>query len=193
MKYILSGTNRPGSRSLAVAHILRSMYAGLGESYEILDLAQLPLNLADGSHYGGPLPQPIAEWVDKITHSEALVVIVPEYNGSMPGALKYFIDFWKYPDSFEYRPIAMVGLGSTFGGLRAVEHLQQVFNYRNAFVFPERVFITHVFKALKDGKLQDSNVEMLLDQQSRNFTRFVRALQAEHLDAKSHLSKTYQP
>jgi NAD(P)H-dependent FMN reductase len=185
MKIIISGTNRPGSRSFEIAKIAQRLYGQLGETYEILDLSQLPLNELNGTHYGATPPPAIADWIAKLNHAEAVVVVVPEYNGSMPGILKYFIDFWKYPDTFEYRPIAMIGLGGNFGGLRPVEHLQQVFNYRNAFVFPERVFITNVWNNLKDGKILDANVTTLLERQARNFTRFVKALHAEQLDANS--------
>ncbi|MDZ7716989.1 MAG: hypothetical protein U5J95_12320 [Balneolaceae bacterium] len=41
------------------------------------------------------------------------------------------------------KPIAFVGeANGAFGGMRAVEQLQQVVGYRHAHVFPERVFIS---------------------------------------------------
>ena len=185
MQYVLVGTNRPGSRSKQVAEIVQGLYRQQGQEYEILDLNKLDLSNLTGAEYSENQPEPIRQWVQKISTSRSLVIICPEYNGSMPGVLKYFIDHWQYPDSFEYRPVCFIGLGGTFGGLRPVENLQQVFGYRNAFIFPERVFLINVWNILKDGKITDKLMLELLTQQAKNFTRFVHALEAEKLDVLS--------
>jgi chromate reductase, NAD(P)H dehydrogenase (quinone) len=111
----------------------------------------------------------------------------------MPGALKLFIDYWTYPKSFEARPVAFVGLGGRFGGLRPVEHLQQVFGYRNAYIFPVRIFISDVFNTFKDGELKDPKLMDLVKVQVEGFCRFVRALQSESLDANSVLHPKAPP
>jgi NAD(P)H-dependent FMN reductase len=183
MKYIISGTNRPQSRSRQLAGLIQSLYRAEGEEVEIIDLAKLPLHLLDGSHYGKDTPPGVQEAIAKVGTSEGLIIVCPEYNGSMPGALKYFIDHWKYPESFEHRPVCFVGLGGLFGGLRPVEHLQQVFGYRNAYVFPQRVFLSNVWNTLKDGHLNDKMAMTLLENQAKGFTKFCRALQSEGLDA----------
>lgn len=185
MNYIVSGTNRPGSRSVQVAKILQQIYGDQGESYEILDLNKLDLSRLTGAEYGQNQPQQLKEWVEKISSSKSLVMIVPEYNGSYPGVLKVFIDHWKFPESFEYRPVSFVGLGGRFGGLRAVEHLQQVFAYRNAYLFPERVFLMNCANTVRDGALHDPVALDLLKQQAKNFSRFVAALGNAKLDALS--------
>lgn len=185
MKIIISGTNRPGSRTLAVCKIIQELYREAGELVEILDLGEIDLPSLNGTQYGSTPAGAIGEAIAKINQAEGLIVVVPEYNGSMPGALKYFIDHWSYPESFEFRPVAFVGLGGQFGGLRPVEHLQQVFGYRNAFVFPVRVFIFNVWNQLKDGKLQDSKILDLLKVQCQEFIQFVSALKSHQLDALS--------
>ena len=40
-----------------------------------------------------------------VLQAEGLIVVTPEYNGSLPGVLKYFIDMLKFPESFEQRPV----------------------------------------------------------------------------------------
>jgi chromate reductase len=186
LKLIISGTNRPGSRSLQVAKLVQKIYREHGgEETEILDLAQLPLEQLLGEHYGSGKPEPIQVAIDKINKAEGLVIVCPEYNGSMPGVLKYFIDHWNYPESFEYRPIALIGLGGRFGGMRPVEHLQQVFGYRNAFLYPERVFLSDIWTLLKDGEIQDAKIRDLLVSQTTGFQKFVHALQTARLDTLS--------
>ena len=113
-------------------------------------------------------------------------MVVPEYNGGVPGVLKHFMDYWSYPVSFEYRPVSYIGLGGRWGGLRPVEHLQQIFGYRNAYSFPERVFLSQVWDLLKDGEILDRGVNDLLSTQVDHFAKFVRALQGAGLDANSN-------
>ncbi|MGE0764102.1 MAG: NAD(P)H-dependent oxidoreductase, partial [Bdellovibrionales bacterium] len=111
--------------------------------------------------------------------------VCTEYNGSYPGDLIFFIDLWSHPESFEHRPICLIGLGGRFGGLRPVEHLQQVFGYRNSYVFPQRVFLFNIWDTLKNGQMNDKEALGLLKLQAQNFQRFVRGLSSEKLDANS--------
>ncbi len=183
MKYVISGTDRKGSRTLQVAKFIQGLYRIAGEEVELVDLSQLPTAELTHGVYGGELPGKWKEITSKMLSAEGLHFVVPEYNGSMPGSLKFFIDQWKYPDAFEHRPICFVGLGGIFGGLRPVEHLQQVFAYRNAFIFPERVFILAISKSLEDGQIKDPVVVDLMKKQVSGFQKFVRALQSEKLHA----------
>lgn len=186
MKTILVGTNRPGSNSRKIADIIVGIYAELNECVEIVDLKEFPFHELKADSYGEVLPPQLNAYFQKINKSEGLIVVVPEYNGSMPGVLKYFIDFWSYPDAFEHRPVCFVGLGGIFGGLRPVEHLQQIFGYRNSFIFPDRVFLINVWKILSENKINDSLIMDLLLIQAKGFQKFCRALQSEKLDA-NHL------
>ena len=103
---------------------------------------------------------------------------MPEYNGSMPGALKLFIDLLPYPESFEGRPVCYIGIASgQFAGLRPVEHLQQVFGYRNAFNFPRRVFIPAVHEVADSEKgITDQDIKNRLSEQADQFLKFCRSL-----------------
>lgn len=186
MIHILVGTNRPQSRSAQIAEIIKPYYEAGGQEVTIMNLADIGLDELRNESYGETKPEKINKAVDELLHTEGLVVVVPEYNGSMPGALKYFIDHWKYPDSFEHRPVAFIGLGGIFGGLRPVEHLQQVFGYRNAFVFPDRIFLQNIWGILKEGQIQDEQLSQLLAKQALDFCRFIKALKSENLHGKDY-------
>jgi chromate reductase, NAD(P)H dehydrogenase (quinone) len=189
LKYIISGTNRPNSKSAEVCKIVQALYKELGEHVEMIDLASVGLKEVDGAQYGANQPASMQDAIKKVTAADGIIVVVPEYNGSMPGALKYFIDHWKYPDTFEFRPICLIGLGGRFGALRAVEHLQGVFGYRNGFIYPERVFLTDVSKTLINGEIQNPLIMDLLRSQTKNFRKFVSALQSAKLDANFVISQ----
>lgn len=178
---IISGTNRPGSRSRQIANLLKTEYVSLGVSVQIIDLAELDFSSINGSQYSENQPDGLKSAIECVNQADGLVVVCPEYNGSYPGILKYFIDHWSYPLSFEARAVCFVGLGGRFGGLRPVEHLQGVFGYRNSFIFPERVFVTNVFQTLKDGQMTDATVMGLLKKQSEGFVRFIKGLKDQRL------------
>lgn len=185
MIYVISGTNRPQSRTRQVAEIAARGLKAHTSDVEIIDLAELPLSSLTGDQYSKSIPQGIQNAIDKINEADGILVVTPEYNGSMPGILKYFIDHWSYPRSFEHRPVAFIGLGFRWGGLRPVEHLQQVFNYRNAFIYPERVFLTNISDVLVNGNIVDKNIMQLMDQQANGFVRFIAALKTHNLHPKT--------
>ncbi len=186
MKYVISGTNRPGSKSLKVAKIIQKLYLEFGETIEVIDLQDMGLNDVIG-HYGDTAPDPMKAAIKKINSSDGLIIVCPEYNGSYPGALKYFIDHWSYPNSFEYRPVCFIGLGWTFGGLRPIEHLQGVFSYRNAFMYPERVFMVNAPKIVTDDDVTDPTIKGLLRSQAKGFSAFCKALAVAKLTANERV------
>ncbi|MES1180993.1 MAG: NAD(P)H-dependent oxidoreductase, partial [Verrucomicrobiota bacterium] len=148
MIVILSGTNRPGSNTRKVAAHVEAAYKSLGVETQLLDLAHLPAEIFSPSSYAEK-PAAFKKFTDAILAADGVVIVTPEYNGSVPGILKYFIDMLPFPESFEQRPVCFVGLAAgIWGALRPVEQLQAIFGYRNAFIFPERVFMPGIGKLL---------------------------------------------
>ena len=149
MIQVLVGTNRKGSRSGLFASKVCAKLNANGQKAEVMALSDIDWSELNHNTYGADAaPDSIKKMLEKINKADGLYVVCPEYNGSFPGAIKMFIDYWDYPKSFEKRPVCFTGMGGMFGGLRPVEHLQQVFGYRNAFVFPERIFLTNVWDCL---------------------------------------------
>jgi NAD(P)H-dependent FMN reductase len=192
MKYVISGTDRADSNSLKISKYIQTLYKETGEEIGLIDLREIRGELSTGPHYGKDQPESLQAEIDKVVKSDGLIVVCPEYNGSMPGILKYYIDHLKFPDAFEYRPVAFVGLGGMFGGMRPVEHLQQIFGYRNAFIYPQRVFLMNIFKVVKDGALIDPVMQDLLKDQVLGFQRFCKALKGAQLDANGFIAQKNQ-
>src|SRR5467141_600854 len=156
---LIVGTNRPGSNSRKVAAHVEEIYAGLKVPLHVLDLAQLPPEIFSPRSYAEK-PKSFQPFSDAILQSAGLPVVTPEYNGSVPGVLKYFIDMLKFPESFVKRPVCFVGLSAgVWGALRPVEQLQAIFSYRNAFVYPERVFLPKINELLtEEGQFTDPEI-----------------------------------
>ncbi len=187
MVQIIVATNRLDSRSNLVAKNVQKKFKNLSVESEVMNLSEISWSDLDHNLYGAEnVPPSMEPLIAKINDSDGLYVVCPEYNGSFPGAVKIFMDYWDYPASFEKKPVCFTGLGGMFGGLRPVEHLQQVFGYRNAFMYPERVFMRDVWNFLSvEGEIQDEVVEDLVKNQVEGFSKFIKALKSEGLHCHS--------
>ncbi len=174
---ILSGTNRPGSNTRKVVAHLESIYRELKVVTQLVDLAHLPPAIFDPGSYAEK-PAAFKPFADTVLAAKGLVIVTPEYNGGVPGVLKYFIDMLKFPESFEAKPVCFVGLSAgMWGALRPVEHLQQIFGYRNAYLFPQRVFLPGINGLLNEaGGIADAEIAERLAEQARGFAGFVGKL-----------------
>lgn len=180
---IISGTDRPGSNALKVARYLKKKYLNLEDVIpEIVDLQDFPLSDVHGGPYGESLGK-VDAFTRELLNADALCVVVPEYNGGYPGILKIVIDYLPYPSELEKKPICLVGeANGAFGAVRAVEQLQQVFNYRNAHIFPERVFIPRIDENFDEQSgIKNAFQQQLLNNQIRNFIQFVANLKTQDI------------
>lgn len=66
-----------------------------------------------------------AELSRAIGDADGFIVVTPEYNHSFPAPLKQMID--AVGSEWSAKPVAFVAYGGVSGGLRAVEHLRNVF------------------------------------------------------------------
>jgi chromate reductase len=176
---IIPGTNRAGALSLTLARHVAEQHRSLGASVDLLALNLGPEFLAPEA-YRQPSAG-ITSLVSRFLAADGVVFVVPEYNGSYPGVLKLFIDMLPYPQGFDRRPCAFIGLAAgQFQGLRAVEHLQGVTGYRHAFMYPNRVFIGSAFKQFTpEGALVDAELDKRLLAQATGFQQFIRGVKPQ--------------
>src|ERR1041385_3786625 len=179
---LIVGTNRPNSNTRKIARHVEEIYVELKVPLRVLDLAQMPAEIFSPNSYAEK-PKSFAPFADGVLQASGLHVVTPEYNGGLPGVLKYFIDMLKFPESFERRPVCFTGLAAgIWGALRPVEQLQAIFGYRNAYLYPERVFLPGVGKLLDaSGRLQDAELLGRLKKQAEGFVAFVERVQAVKL------------
>ena len=175
---LIVGTNRPDSNSRKIARQVEEIYAGLKVPIHVLDLAHLPPEIFSPSSYAEK-PKSFAPFAEAVLKSSGLHLVTPEYNGGLPGVLKYFIDMLKFPESFERRPVCFTGVAAgIWGALRPVEQLQAIFGYRNAYLYPERVFLPGIGNLLDaGGRLQDAELLGRLAKQADGFVTFVERVQ----------------
>ena len=128
---IVIGTNREYALSKMISRIYLDLLIGLGQESHIIDLMDLPEDFAFSALYdkAGKNDQ-FNIYRQKMLETEKFVFIVPEYNGSFPGVLKTFIDGLLFPETFNNKKCALVGISSgVLGAGMALSHLTDIFNY----------------------------------------------------------------
>ena len=91
----------------------------------------------------------------RLAAADAFVVVTPEYNRSFPASLKNAID-WHFKE-WRAKPVGFVSYGGMSGGLRAVEHLRQVFVELHAVTVRDAVSFHGVWGLFDtDGQPKDA-------------------------------------
>jgi NAD(P)H-dependent FMN reductase len=172
--HILASTDRPNSYARKISEYTSQwLQSNTEASTTVFLLEDYPTEEVVSGNYGKPSPR-VKEYNESFLDADGHLFVVPEYNGSYPGILKLFIDYLPFPESFFKRPVSFIGESQgAFGALRTVEHLQGVFGYRNAIVYPERTFIRRVKKHFDPEKGLDSELhQTLLENQLTGFVDF---------------------
>jgi chromate reductase len=170
---IISGTNRPDSHTRRIAGLAEEILRDAGERVTLLDLIDLPPELFSATSYAAK-PAAFARFQDAVLEAEGILTVTPEYNGSFPGVLKYFIDMLRFPESLVDKPAAFIGLSAgRWGALRAVEQLEMVYQYRQVHLYGRRAFLPRINGLLDEaGQLRDPEITDRLREMVLGFAEF---------------------
>ena len=133
---------------------------------EIFDLEGIPPYNQDLDQQP---PEKVRDFKARIRAADALLIVTPEYNYSIPGVLKNAIDWASRPhgdNSFDDKPVAFMGASmGMIGTARAQYHLRQssVFLNMHPLNRPE-VMVPFAQDRIKDGKVTDQKTRDLIRQ-----------------------------
>ena len=113
-----------------------------------------------------PLPESVARFKTEIADADALLVVTPEHNRSLPAVLKNAIDWGARPygrNSWVNKPAAITGTSpGAIGSAIAQQHLRQVLGNLGATVMGGEAYVT-----FKPGLIDDAGA--IADEGSRKF------------------------
>jgi len=124
----------------------------------------------------------VKEFKAKIRAADAILIVTPEYNYSVPGVLKNAIDAASRPygdNPFEGKPVAVMGASIGMGGTaRAQYHLRQTFVFLNMFPInhPEVMISYAQEKFDDDGNLKDEETRNLIKDLLRGLVEWTERL-----------------
>jgi chromate reductase len=133
---VLVGSLRKESLNRKMANALIRL-APAELSLRIVEIGALPLYNAD--HDADP-PPAVTEFKEAIAKSDAVLFVTPEYNRSMPGALKNAIDVGSRPSgksAWMGKPAAIVSVSpGAIGGFGANHNVRQSIVFLNMPAMP---------------------------------------------------------
>ncbi len=124
---ILEGSLRKASLSRAVARAAVGLAADGSTCVALPNPGTLPIFNQDDLDAG--MPQSAAEMIEATANVDALLIVTPEYNWSVPGGLKNAIDWLSRakPDPLGGKPVAIWSVSpGLLGGARVHQSLRQV-------------------------------------------------------------------
>ncbi|MEU1194895.1 NAD(P)H-dependent oxidoreductase [Streptomyces sp. NPDC005813] len=123
---VVVGSDREGRFGPVVADWLLERIGERDDfAVEVVDVAAASLPTALSHDPSPSVAAALAEVSPALDAADAFVVLTPEYNHSFPAGLKNLID--RHFTEWRAKPVALVSYGGISGGLRAAEHLRQVF------------------------------------------------------------------
>ena len=149
------------------------------ETFDELD--QIPLFNQD--HEQNPAPQ-VTELKQRIRDADAILIVTPEYNYSVPGVLKNVIDAASRPygdSAWSGKPVAIMGASvGAIGTARAQYHLRQMFVFLNMYAVNQpEVMLANAHKHFDEhGNLTDETAKKLIGQLLQELVNWTRKLQS---------------
>lgn len=158
MLTIISGTNRPDNNSERIARICRSLLKDRGIEAPILSMEQLPPDFLSSEMYGERTEEMDRLLKGSIEPADHYLFIAPEYNGSISGVLKVFLDSVD-PKTFYHKKASLIGISAGFNGnLRGLDHLTAILHYLQMEVAPFKTKIPFIYEKLNgEGELTDES------------------------------------
>jgi chromate reductase, NAD(P)H dehydrogenase (quinone) len=157
----ISGSLRGDSNNTA---LLRALREEAPEGIEIdpwHGLKEIPPYDADDDVVPGP--ESVEALRELVREVDGVFFATPEYNSSIPGALKNALDWASRPlatNAFRNKPVAVISSSAgAFGGVWAAAELRKVLGAMGARVTEAELAVGHAHEKLDDsGRLADEDV-----------------------------------
>jgi chromate reductase len=173
----ISGSLRRGSHN---RRLLRAAGDALPPGVDLVEwegLAGLP---AFDEDLESTPPEPVREFLDAVEDADALLIATPEYNASLPGALKNALDWASrpFPDNvLRDKPSAVIGASTgLFGAVWAQAEVRKTLKASGAHVLESELPVGMADGAFADdGGLADPDLAARLHDVVSDLVREVAA------------------
>lgn len=157
---IVSASQRADAQSARIARILNQRF--LQGQADLLDLAEKPLPEWDGT---GADSLAVAAVKARVLAAEALILVVPEWNGMAPSAIKNFF-LWCGAAELAHKPALLVTVSASTGGAYVINEMRTS-SYKNSRLcyLPEHLIYRNVGSLWVDTVATKS--DLYLEQRTR--------------------------
>ena len=183
----ISGSLRRDSHNTKLLRHAGELFADEGVQFEIYDrLKEVPPYDEDDDAAGAP--EAVSRIREAVRGADAVFFTTPEYNSSIPGALKNALDWVSRPyatNPMQNKPVAVIGASAgMFGAVWAQAELRKVLGAMGARVAEGEVVVGHAMDRFDaQGRLNEPNLEEEVREIARTLIAAARSADLEPLAA----------
>ncbi len=175
---LLVGSIRKGSLNQKLARAI--------EANAPANLRFVPVPMTEMPWYDGDLegkrPDSVNAFTAAIRQADAVCIVTPEYNRSIPGVLKNAVDWGSKPPADNvWRDKVIAMTGTTPGGIGTAvgqQHLRQILAIQGAVVMPGETYITFKTPDMIDeaGQVGDEGVRAFIAAFAERLARLIERM-----------------
>ncbi|MDG2991834.1 NAD(P)H-dependent oxidoreductase [Candidatus Synechococcus calcipolaris G9] len=178
-----AGSLRPESYSQMALDLAITKAAAQGVEIEKLDLRQMTLPFCTGAETY-PDYADVALLQEKVKTADGLLLVTPEYHGSVSGVLKNSLDLLGF-DELSGKVVAMVSILGGQANSNALNDLRVILRWVHAWVIPEQVAIAQAWQAFTpEGNLKDGKLDERLDKLVHSLITHTQTLRPTEVSGK---------
>ena len=170
MKFLVfAGALRTDSCNKKLAREAARLVKEAGHDVDYIDLKDYPMPVYDGDiEAASGIPERTKALSTRIAEAHGIILSTPEYNASIPGALKNVIDWLSRDKPCTLKDKHLLLLSASpgwLGGTRSLWHTRQPLTLLGVHVYPEMMALGDAYNAFGgDGKLKDEKkIKQLTD------------------------------
>lgn len=174
---VVVGSLRKDSLNRKLALVMREM-AAPSLSLNLVEIGHLPLYNQDDDE-GPQVPEAWTTFRQSIKANDAVLFVTPEYNRSVPAALKNAIDVGSRPygqSAWDKKPAAIISVSpGAMGGFGANHHLRQSLVFLNMPTLQQpEAYLGHAAQLFDaSGKLINDSTREFLSKFAQTFERWI--------------------
>jgi azobenzene reductase len=158
---IILASSRIGRQSHKPAnYLLKRLNENQNVQAELLDLAEYNFPILEERLAYHPHPsEKLKEFSKKLTESDSIIFVSPEYNSGYSGLLKNTVDYFRI--EYSKKPIGVVSVSAgALGGINASTQMQLLVLGLGGYPMPLKLLIPNVQKTFdEEGNITDSTIE----------------------------------
>ncbi|NMA74205.1 MAG: NAD(P)H-dependent oxidoreductase [Bacteroidales bacterium] len=176
---LLIGSARTGSNSQSVANCIMQL---MPDNYEVhsLKISHLPLYNQD---YDADYPTEYREFKKEVAAMDAILIITPEHNRSIPALLKNALDIASRPAGqsvWGRKPVGIISHSpGPIGGFGANQHLRQVLSLLNMPTLQQpECYLGQVNSGMEEGVITNERTLAFLKDYVKAYTEWIDYMKA---------------
>lgn len=170
---IVVGTNATSGTTRAIARAYEDILQARMIPYQLLDLKDIPRDIIAPDMYFNRSQSFIEFQQQYLVATTKYIIIIPEYNGGIPGIFKLMIDCSDIKTCWWGKKASLTGVSAgRSGNLRGLDTLTNYFNYLKVDVLKNKIPISRIDKLVEQGILEDSDTMSVIEEQINQFLDF---------------------